>query len=175
MRGRIADPNQRSQTGDGTQPEIGRGGESREPTRDGSARGEATPNAGHEHLCIAFGRFVLSGEVDELTLSAVYSILDASGEPSPAETMRSWVWQAKERFMREFELGAEQTEFLSVEISSAYPTMELGESFFVLYRKATESGEPSQVARIRLAMVSMLGERDQVCLVEEFNERLRSR
>ena len=121
-----------------------------------------------------FSLWIAGGDIDPDMLSAFDSILRIAGYEEPRQTMQSWVEFAKERVSNALGEPTSELDFLDIDLSIELDQLDVEASFFFLYKLSHKQREPSIIARVRLALIALVGEEKQKQLVKEFNEKLLS-
>ena len=112
-------------------------------------------------------------EKDRYALSAFDSLLVAGGDKEPNKSMVNWIAAAKQRASEA--TGSPKTNFnyLEFDTSGNFEKLELEESFFRLWKAASEAREASNMAKVRLALIAAVGQERQRQLIGDWNSRLK--
>ena len=124
------------------------------------------------HLKELFSGWVISGDHDTSTLSAFDNILRITGYEDPRQTMQTWVEFARKRVSDVLAVPTSELEYLDINLSIELDQLDVETSFFLLYELSNKQGDPPRIARVRLALIALVGEKTQQQLIGEFNKRI---
>ncbi|MBU1219432.1 toll/interleukin-1 receptor domain-containing protein [Myxococcota bacterium] len=114
----------------------------------------------------------LSGSIDSVELSSFYNILAIDGFVKPLDTMVSWIEDAKVKAAESFNMSKSEFTFLEFDLTVKIQSLSLEDSFFILWKRLKESKNPSNMAKMRLALISLVGEKKQQKLIGLWNKKL---
>ena len=120
-----------------------------------------------------FSMWTIGGTLDEWILSAFSSLMVLDGNENPKETMQEWIKYSKVKASNATGIPVSEFGYLEIELSFGAEPLTLEDSFYRLWKRSVERSKPSNMAKVRLALIQYLGEERQQELIGEWNERIR--
>lgn len=119
-----------------------------------------------------FVNITISGHLTPPVLSAFKCVLAADGFERPLATMASWIEDAKIVAAEDMGMLPTKFDYLEVDLNVKLSSLSLEDGFFVLWEEMVRNQEPSDMAKMRLALISLVGESRQRELIGKWNEIL---
>lgn len=111
----------------------------------------------------------ISGALDSKDRSTFNCILAADGFDRPIATMASWIEDAKVMAAQATGKSASEFAYLNIDLNVNLEPLSLEESFCKLCKNLQKSNDPSNMAKLRLTLISLVRESKQQELIETWN------
>lgn len=116
-----------------------------------------------------FMMWVIAGEIESCELAAFKSLLVHDRDANPLDTMTAWVEDSKIKAANAVGLPASQFEFLDLNLTVNLELLSIEDSFQRLWKAAVERQKPSNMAKVRVALIEFVGEERQQELIGFWN------